>query len=153
MPGFSKSTCVVLITMNLFIQLVRSQTFPFFPLSSRGCSKVSNKTAPNSSNDRRPVNNDRRARSHHTTQDKYRRCITRYSLLMSGKDNCVFSLDEVRVHNQEEDCWVVVHGRVYDVTSYLRRHPGGYKILFESAGTGKSVSHSGLLITGVYLFT
>lgn len=37
-------------------------------------------------------------------------------------------------HNSRNDCWVVVHGRAYDVTSYLKAHPGGESIILEYAG-------------------
>uniref|UniRef100_A0A7S2MKF3 Cytochrome b5 heme-binding domain-containing protein n=1 Tax=Octactis speculum TaxID=3111310 RepID=A0A7S2MKF3_9STRA len=37
-------------------------------------------------------------------------------------------------HNSRNDCWVVVHGRAYDVTSYLEAHPGGESIVLEYAG-------------------
>eukprot|EP00466_Bigelowiella_natans_P002773 jgi/Bigna1/35847/e_gw1.11.198.1 len=54
----------------------------------------------------------------------------------------VFELKEVAVHNRAEDCWIVVDGIVFDVTSFLSAHPGGKKILLKEAGkdaTKKSV--------------
>jgi len=29
------------------------------------------------------------------------------------------SPEEVKLHNTERDCWIIVHGKVYDVTKYL----------------------------------
>ncbi|KNE70046.1 hypothetical protein AMAG_15035 [Allomyces macrogynus ATCC 38327] len=46
-----------------------------------------------------------------------------------------FSLDEVAKHNKPDDCWVVVDGKVYDVTKFLDKHPGGRKILLKHVGT------------------
>eukprot|EP01133_Synstelium_polycarpum_P015306 gene15306-18133_t len=46
----------------------------------------------------------------------------------------VFTLEEVAKHNKREDCWVIVHGKVYNVTSYISQHPGGDVIL---ANAGK----------------
>src|SRR5690242_7106747 len=31
---------------------------------------------------------------------------------------------EVAKHNKEDDCWVIIDGRVFDVTAYLQEHPG-----------------------------
>ena len=45
-----------------------------------------------------------------------------------------FSAAEVAKHNSEEDCWVIVAGRVYDVTAYLPKHPGGKALISRSAG-------------------
>lgn len=47
----------------------------------------------------------------------------------------VFSLDEVSVHNSAVDLWMIVHGKVYDVTPFVNSHPGGPEVLFEYAGT------------------
>ncbi|CAH0022493.1 unnamed protein product [Clonostachys rhizophaga] len=44
------------------------------------------------------------------------------------------SLDEVSKHNNENDAWLVISNRVYDVTSFLEDHPGGAEILLEEAG-------------------
>lgn len=36
---------------------------------------------------------------------------------------------EIAKHNTRESCWVIIDDRVYDMTSYLDRHPGGDVIL------------------------
>eukprot|EP01067_Filipodium_phascolosomae_P001641 Filipodium_phascolosomae@DN206_c0_g1_i1.p1 len=41
---------------------------------------------------------------------------------------------EVAKHDREDDCWTILQGRVYDVTEYLRYHPGGKDKLMETAG-------------------
>ena len=46
----------------------------------------------------------------------------------------MFSRLEVAKHNTTEDCWIIIQTKVYDVTKYLTRHPGG-DILFQHAGT------------------
>ncbi|KAI9836111.1 MAG: Cytochrome b2, mitochondrial precursor [Sarea resinae] len=42
--------------------------------------------------------------------------------------------EEVKKHNSRDDCWVIVHGRAYDVTEFLPEHPGGPKIILKYAG-------------------
>lgn len=41
---------------------------------------------------------------------------------------------EVAKHNSRESCWVIVHGKAYDVTEFLPEHPGGPKIILKYAG-------------------
>eukprot|EP01024_Parvocaulis_polyphysoides_P013108 TRINITY_DN15055_c0_g2_i1.p2 TRINITY_DN15055_c0_g2~~TRINITY_DN15055_c0_g2_i1.p2 ORF type:complete len:184 (-),score=23.49 TRINITY_DN15055_c0_g2_i1:507-1058(-) len=39
------------------------------------------------------------------------------------------SMEEVRQHRTEQDGWIVVRGKVYNIVPYLKFHPGGVKIL------------------------
>lgn len=42
--------------------------------------------------------------------------------------------EEIAKHNSRESCWVIVHGKAYDVTEFLPEHPGGPKIILKYAG-------------------
>ncbi|KAI0688164.1 glyoxylate dehydrogenase [Cerioporus squamosus] len=41
---------------------------------------------------------------------------------------------QVAEHASRESCWIIVHGKVYDVTDFLDEHPGGSKIILKYAG-------------------
>jgi fatty acid desaturase/predicted heme/steroid binding protein len=45
-----------------------------------------------------------------------------------------FTWQEVAQHNTESSAWVYIGNAVYDITSWLDRHPGGKDILLLSAG-------------------
>ena len=45
-----------------------------------------------------------------------------------------YSLDEIRRHNTATDCWIVIDGKVYDVSKWIKHHPGGLLPLLYSAG-------------------
>ncbi|KAL8383250.1 hypothetical protein RB595_006820 [Gaeumannomyces hyphopodioides] len=45
------------------------------------------------------------------------------------------SWDELRQHSTRESCWVVIHGRVWDVTGFLNAHPGGAQVILKCAGS------------------
>ncbi|KAI1436761.1 FMN-dependent dehydrogenase [Xylaria sp. CBS 124048] len=46
----------------------------------------------------------------------------------------LISAEEVAKHTTSESCWVVLYGKVYDVTEFLPSHPGGSKIILQLAG-------------------
>lgn len=48
-----------------------------------------------------------------------------------------YSLADIGMHSKEGDCWLAIDGKVYDVSSYTPKHPGGDKIL---NGCGKDAS-------------
>lgn len=49
-----------------------------------------------------------------------------------------FTIEEVARHNSRSDCWIIISGDVYDVTSFIGAHPGGPDIL--SAQCGKDAT-------------
>ncbi|XP_071065211.1 cytochrome b5 type B isoform X2 [Dasypus novemcinctus] len=51
-----------------------------------------------------------------------------------------YRLEEVAKHNSSKELWLVIHGRVYDVSSFLNEHPGGEEVLLEQAGVDASES-------------
>ncbi|KAF4715809.1 hypothetical protein FOZ63_030576, partial [Perkinsus olseni] len=46
----------------------------------------------------------------------------------------VIAAVEVAKHNKKTDCWVVLHGGVYNVTDFLSEHPGGPGVILSSGG-------------------
>ncbi|KAI1370330.1 FMN-dependent dehydrogenase-domain-containing protein [Hypoxylon crocopeplum] len=51
-----------------------------------------------------------------------------------------WKLAEVSGHDTEESCWMVLHGKVYDITSFISKHPGGRSILLKNAGQDASTA-------------
>lgn len=45
-----------------------------------------------------------------------------------------FSRKEILFHNKPNDCWVIVFNDVYDLTPFIKKHPGGSRILLTRAG-------------------
>lgn len=58
-----------------------------------------------------------------------------------------YTLEQVSWHDRPDDCWIVLHDKVYNVTKLITSHPGGSEVMMEQAGRDatlafRSVSHS-----------
>ena len=41
---------------------------------------------------------------------------------------------ELQKHNTPDDCWVAIHGMVYDLTDFADEHPAGAQSIHDLAG-------------------
>lgn len=61
-----------------------------------------------------------------------------------------FTWEEIESHTGHDDCWIVVNGNVYDVSSFLQEHPGGQSVILGKAGKDCTVdfknNHNGSLM-------
>ena len=44
---------------------------------------------------------------------------------MSIEQRTTLRFDDLRKHDNRNDCWIAVNSKVYDVTGFLDEHPGG----------------------------
>ena len=50
-----------------------------------------------------------------------------------GKDGS-FTLAEVSKHDKKDDVWVIIKGKVYDLSEFVDEHPGGVEAIMKRAG-------------------
>ena len=55
----------------------------------------------------------------------------------------VYTAAEIQNHNKSTDCWSVINGEVYDLTSYVKDHPGGASLIAAICGKDGSAAFSG----------
>ena len=56
----------------------------------------------------------------------------------------LISLEEVSEHSSRYDGWMVIYDRVYDVTTFLREHPGGEEVMVEYLGYDATFAFRGV---------
>lgn len=45
-----------------------------------------------------------------------------------------YTKDQVALKNKATDCWTIINGNVYDITSYVPNHPGGEEEIVKVCG-------------------
>ncbi len=45
-----------------------------------------------------------------------------------------YSLAEIEKHGSAESCWMIIEGKVYDITRYVDRHPSRPEVLLKYCG-------------------
>lgn len=53
------------------------------------------------------------------------------------------TMAEVAQHASAESCWSVVRGNVYDLTTWIAKHPGGKSSILRMCGTDATASFEG----------
>jgi len=56
--------------------------------------------------------------------------------------SAVLSVFDVAGHNSESDCWIVISQKVYNISSYFSRHPGGAAALRPYCGSDATAAFS-----------
>jgi cytochrome-b5 reductase len=59
-----------------------------------------------------------------------------------------YTLDDVKKHKTESDCWAIIGGNVYELTKFLGDHPGGADSIVDASGRDatdafEAIGHSG----------
>jgi len=53
-----------------------------------------------------------------------------------------YTLDDVALHATQASCWSAVNGKVYNLTSFITKHPGGEKRILNMCGKDASAAFS-----------
>jgi len=57
--------------------------------------------------------------------------------------SAAFTMDDVKAHATASDCWSVVDGTVYNLTSWEGQHPGGKQVIVGMCGTDGTAAYKG----------
>jgi cytochrome b involved in lipid metabolism len=65
--------------------------------------------------------------------------VTPGATAISG-ESIVLTAQEVALHSTSQDCWSIVNGSVYNLTSYVNSHPGGTANIQNICGKDGSIA-------------
>lgn len=55
----------------------------------------------------------------------------------------VYTMDDVATHADASSCWTSIRGIVYDLTSFIEKHPGGARNILQLCGTDGTKAFAG----------
>ena len=88
----------------------------FLLLSAQSCSQPTNTT------------------NNQSSQNNTSSTVSNNNSSNSSDLKAVYTADEVAKHNNQSDCWLIVDGKVYDVTDSISSHPGGPQAIIPNCG-------------------
>ena len=53
----------------------------------------------------------------------------------------LYTREDIADHKKPDDLWIVIHGDVYNVTEWRKRHPGGRKVLQHYGGEDATIAY------------
>jgi cytochrome b involved in lipid metabolism len=62
-------------------------------------------------------------------------------LKASGK-SLILNMEEINKHNNPSDCWMLINGKVYNITSYFGSHPGGNSTMAATCGEDATAEYA-----------
>ena len=54
-----------------------------------------------------------------------------------------YTMTDITAHNSQTSCWTAINGNVYDVTSWIKKHPGGAVAIISLCGIDGSSAFNG----------
>ncbi len=60
-----------------------------------------------------------------------------------GDAGKTYTLTEVATHGAEANCYTAINGKVYDLSAWINKHPGGDKAILSICGKDGSMAFSG----------
>jgi sulfite reductase (NADPH) flavoprotein alpha-component len=79
-------------------------------------------------------------------EERYMQDIfTTYTGAHMDKDQSYYASEIVLHNNDEQGYWMVINGRVYDLTEFAQLHPGGFKIILGYAGLDATQAYKKVL--------
>ncbi|KAI8986337.1 cytochrome b5-like heme/steroid binding domain-containing protein [Pilobolus umbonatus] len=52
----------------------------------------------------------------------------------------LFTYEEVSQHNNRKDLWMIIDGKVYDITKFQDEHPGGDEVLLDEGAKDATIA-------------
>lgn len=57
------------------------------------------------------------------------------TVVQQPKELAFYSAKQIAEHSTKGDCWIIYQDKVYDVSGFAHKHPGGSKVITDLAGT------------------
>ena len=59
----------------------------------------------------------------------------------TSSNTITLNMTEIVKHSSSSDCWMLISGKVYDITNYFGSHPGGNSTMSATCGTDATAAY------------
>lgn len=66
---------------------------------------------------------------------------TNKSTTTPASSRITLNMAEIAKHNSQNDCWMLISGKVYNITSYFGKHPGGNATMDATCGKDATAAY------------
>ena len=53
----------------------------------------------------------------------------------------IYTWEDVKEHDQNNDKWIVLDGKIYNISNFMKKHPGGARVIGAYGGQDATVSY------------
>lgn len=61
---------------------------------------------------------------------------------VAASNTMTLNMAEIAKHNSKSDCWLLISGKVYDITDYFGSHPGGNSTMAPTCGEDATAAYA-----------
>lgn len=134
---FGVIVTAVLVAGLVFYQDKKINATPDIAISDKSVVPVSNNTTTTIKTTQSNTNTNTNAVNHSMNTTP----VTPVPPVVTS-NTTTLNMTEIAKHNSKSDCWLLISGKIYDITDYFGSHPGGNSTMSPTCGKDATAAYA-----------